>query len=178
MNGNIEFANRSKFTNCNFVITLIFSTGLVLILMSVVLVLTEYLTGCSFTDTQLIQPPINQYSSSGIFAKNSGFSVQPKCFSNVASGEVCASPYVDVPSIFSGLRYGIVILNSGTMKQVKISSTQFTNNDCGVFVSGLHNVKLLNNDFVIGKNNSSLISYPVGADFEYASNFRIEENRF
>ena len=181
MNGNIEFANRSKFTNCNFVIDTNFnSTGLVFDThVKLFGVNGISFTGCSFTDTQTNpNPPINQYSSSGIFAKNSGFSVQPKCFSNVASGEVCASPYVDVPSIFSGLRYGIVILNSGTMKQVKISSTQFTNNDCGVFVSGLHNVKLLNNDFVIGKNNSSLISYPVGADFEYASNFRIEENRF
>ena len=109
---------------------------------------------------------------------NSGFLVQPKCFSNVVSGDVCTIPYVDVPSIFSGLRYGIIIQNAGTMKQVKITSTQFTNNDIGVFVSGLHNVKLLNNDFVIGKSSSGLNSSSVGAYFEHASNFRIEENRF
>lgn len=64
------------------------------------------------------------------------------------------------------------------MNQVKISSTKFVNNNYGVYVSASHNVKLLNNEFVIGKNGINDVS-SVGTYIEgYASNFRIEENKF
>ena len=181
MNNNVEFANRSKFTKCNFLVNNDFYTSGMFFDSHAKLLGVNGIsfTGCSFTNTQTnLNPSARRYASSGISAINSGFSVQPKCFSNVASGEVCAIPYVDVPSVFSGLDYGIVIQDAGTMNQVKISSTQFSNNYFGVYVSGLDNVKLLNNDFAVGKSSPNFISNPCGVYFKNASNFRIEENRF
>lgn len=182
INNNVEFANRSKFTECNFIVNNDFYTSGMFFDSHAKLLGVNGIsfTGCSFTNTQTnLNPSARRYASSGISAINSGFSVQPKCFSNVASGEVCAIPYVDVHSVFTGLDYGVVIQDAGTINQVKISSTQFTDNYFGVYVSGFHNVKLLNNDFVVGKSSSNFISNPpIGAYFEYASNFRIEENRF
>ena len=180
-NNNVEFANRSKFTECNFIVNNDFYTSGMFFDSHAKLLGVNGIsfTGCSFTNTQTnLNPSARSYASSGISAINSGFSVQPKCFSNVASGEVCAIPYVDVHSVFSGLDYGIVIQDAGTMNQVKISSTQFSNNYFGVYVSGLDNVKLLNNDFAVGKSSPNFISNPCGVYFKYASNFRIEENRF
>ncbi len=181
MNNNVEFANRSKFTECNFLVNNDFYTSGMFFDSHAKLLGVNGIsfTGCSFINTQTnLNPSVRRYASSGISAINSGFSVQPKCFSNVASGEVCAIPYVDVPSVFSGLDYGIVIQDAGTMNQVKISSTQFSNNYFGVYVSGLDNVKLLNNDFTVGKSSPNFISNPCGVYFKNASNFRIEENRF
>ena len=181
MNNNVEFANRSKFTESVFLVDNDFySTGMFFDSHVKLLGVNGIsFTGCRFTNEQITpNPSTKRYVSSGISAINSGFSVQPSCSSNIASGEVCAIPYVDVPSVFSGLDYGIVIHDGGALNQVKISSTQFINNYFGVYVSGLHNVKLLNNDFEVGNNRSNFVSNPMGAYFEYASNFRIEENRF
>jgi len=92
MNNSVELANRSKFTDCEFIVDNNFYTTGMFFDAHVKLLGVNGIsfTGCSFTNTQTTTyPSSRRYASSGISSFNSGFTVQPKCLSNLIPGEIC-----------------------------------------------------------------------------------------
>jgi len=181
MNGSLELANSSKFTDCEFIVDNAFdNTGLTFDSHVELLGVNGItFTGCRFTNSRTnYNPPAHRYASTGISAFNSGFTVQPKCLSNLITGEVCDLNDLDIESIFTGLDYGIVAQGSDDFHKVSVLSTKFISNDYGIYLSGVNNAKILNNSFTIAKNNNNLASSPVGLYILGGSGFRIEENEF
>jgi hypothetical protein len=181
MNNNLEFANRSKFTDCDFIIDNDFdNTGLTFNSHVQLLGVNGItFTGCRFTNSRTtFNPPAYRYASSGISAFNSGFKVQPKCLSNLIPGEICTQNDIDIESIFTGLDYGIVAQGCDNFYKISVLSTKFISNDYGIYLSGVNNAKILNNSFTIAKNNNNLAFSPVGLFILGGSGFRIEENEF
>ncbi len=192
MNNNIEFANQSEFINCNFVVDSNFIVDNNNFLTSVGMIFDAHVkllgvngiifTGCTFTNTRTaVNPPtpsgIYPFNC-GIRAFNSGFTVQPKCSSIPFLGEVCDSNKVEIASLFTGLDYGIIALNGDGFYEISILSTNFELNDYGIYLSGINNVRILKNRFIIGKDSNSIVSKPVGLYLQNGSGFRIEENLF
>lgn len=181
MNNNVELANRSKFTDCEFIVDDNFYTAGMFFDAHAKLLGVNGITftGCSFSNAQTTSyPSARRYASSGILSFNSGFTVQPKCLSNLIPGETCDFNDIDVESRFTGLDYGIVAQGSDGFFKISVLSTNFESNDYGIYLSGVNNAKILKNSFVIGKNNNNLASNPVGLYILGGSGFRIEENVF
>lgn len=181
MNGSLELSNRSKFTDCDFIIDNDFSnTGLTFdshVKLFGVNGIT--FTGCRFSNTQTsTNPSARRYANSGIASFNSGFTVQPKCLSNPVIGEICNENDIDIESRFTGLDFGIVANGSDNVYKISVISTKFITNDYGIYLSGVNNAKILNNYFIIGKNNNNITTKPVGLYLQNGSGFRIEENNF
>ena len=101
MNNNVEFANRSKFTGCNFIVDSLYTLGIFFDTHVKLLGVNGIsFKGCSFNAETYLNLSGNGYACSGISALNSGFSVNPKCYPSIASGEVCAISDVELPSVF------------------------------------------------------------------------------
>ena len=181
MNGSLELSNRSKFTDCDFIIDNDFSnTGLTFDSHVKLLGVNGItFTGCRFSNTQTsTNPSARRYANSGIASFNSGFTVQPKCLSNPVIGEICNENDIDIESRFTGLDFGIVANGSDNVYKISVISTKFITNDYGIYLSGVNNAKILNNYFIIGKNNNNITTKPVGLYLQNGTGFRIEENNF
>lgn len=181
MNGSLELANRSKFTDCDFIVDNDFSTTGLNFDCHVKLLSVNGITftGCRFSNTQTsTNPSARRYANSGITSFNSGFTVHPKCLSNPLIGEICNENDIDIESRFTGLDFGIVANGSDNVYKISVISTKFITNDYGIYLSGVNNAKILNNYFIIGKNNNNITTKPVGLYLQNGTGFRIEENNF
>ncbi|MGI5821745.1 MAG: S8 family serine peptidase [Bacteroidales bacterium] len=169
--------NKSVFFNCSFTVNDNFSTSKMKFKSHVELLEVNGITftGCRFNYDI---PSLQSDTCSGIRAFNSGFTVQPKCSSIPFLGEVCDSNKVEIASLFTGLDYGIIALNGDGFYEISILSTNFELNDYGIYLSGINNVRILKNRFIIGKDSNSIVSKPVGLYLQNGSGFRIEENLF
>ena len=176
MDGCLELANRSKFTNCNFIVNDNFYTSELVFDAHVKLFGVNGIsfTGCRFTYDI---PSLQSDTCYGIDAFNSGFTVQPKCSLDPFIGEICNSSNIEFASSFTGFDFGIKAQNGDGFFKVSVLSTNFDSNDYGIYLSGVNNAKILKNRFIIGKDNN-LVLNPVGLYIQNGSGYRIEENQF
>jgi hypothetical protein len=176
MDGSLELANRSKFTNCNFIVNDNFYTSELVFDAHVKLFGVNGIsfTGCRFTYDI---PSLQSDTCYGIDALNSGFTVQPKCSLDPFIGEICNSSNIEFASSFTGFDFGIKAQNGDGFFKVSVLSTNFDSNDYGIYLSGVNNAKILKNRFIIGKDNN-LVLNPVGLYIQNGSGYRIEENQF
>ncbi len=175
--------NRSSITNCNFNSNNDFFIEQSYFFTHVYLngVNGVSFNGCTFNSSLSLSqniPFFISYPNTGIRSFNSGFKVGPNCNSSLYLGEICPDEDILSNSIFTGLDYGIVASSGGDYNLIEINSTQFSNNDYGIFISGVNNPKILKNIFSIGKDSNNITSRPTGLYLKNSTGFRIEENVF
>ncbi|PKP23426.1 MAG: hypothetical protein CVU06_08325, partial [Bacteroidetes bacterium HGW-Bacteroidetes-22] len=180
---NGELMNRSSITNCNFLTNNDFFVDQTHFFCHVYLkgINGVIFSGCSFNSTMTIPqntPFYVSFPNTGIRSINSRFTVKPTCNSALFLGEVCDEANITHSSIFSGLNYGIVASSSGNFSNIEIKSTEFINNDYGIYISGVNNPKILKNRFIISKESQNITNKPVGLYLQNSTGFRIEENQF
>ena len=180
---NGELMNRSSITNCNFLTNNDFFVDQTHFFCHVYLkgINGVIFSGCSFNSTMTIPqntPFYVSFPNTGIRSINSRFTVRPTCNSTLFLGEVCDEANITHSSIFSGLNYGIVASSSGNFSNIEIKSTEFINNDYGIYISGVNNPKILKNRFIISKESQNITNKPVGLYLQNSTGFRIEENQF
>ena len=183
MINNNEISNRSKFTNCEFLVDNDFNFPHQYFDAHVKLhgVNGIVFTGCSF-NCDLTTPygaNENDLSRIGISSFNSGFTVKPQCTTSVLGfGAVCSCNNIVNQSKFKGFDYAIIAEASENPFFVDIQSSNFEDNENGVVLKGINNPRILNNTFSIDKSCNPRNSASFGVKIENSFDFRIEDNTF
>lgn len=164
---NDEIANRSYFTNCDFVVDRLLSDQGSSIddRVSLYKVNGVRFTSCTFSieEEALAAYDLNTRSS-GIRGKESGFVVNGKCNYTPPVGGECAPSDItaqtisessgDVtPSVFRNLHYGVRANGPGSAASVQVSYSLFESNFRGVFLLAMSEPSLFRNRFIISDLN-------------------------
>ncbi|MDL2297379.1 hypothetical protein LJC68_09680, partial [Bacteroidales bacterium OttesenSCG-928-B11] len=168
-NGNIILDNACSFTLCNFSLdqdnllpenNLSFSEHAYLSGVRGV-----KFSGCSFTATSP-----NSFCQ-GINAHNAGFSVKEYCPTTYSFSN-CVCTQSPTRSSFSGFSSGISIYTTGTQHAVTVDRCDFANNNVGMSVEGMNNVRITRSNFVMYSNMEQ------GVTLSDATGYHLEENSF
>lgn len=148
---------------------------------------------CDFINAQSTPLTIQQseHLGKGIIALDANFSVSGTC--DVVSACNPGQPIPPCPpgqlrpSRFIGLDHGINAMQFGTGRTFTVTTSEFTNNICGIYASQVNNFSVLRCSFTSGNREVDLSTHPLEqywqgahrAIYNYAGNgFRIEENSF
>ena len=132
--------------------------------------------GCDFINgSELSGDPkeIDNKYSSGIYSFGSQFYVDHYC---TDPDIVPCAEYK--PSTFSGLNYGIKALGIESVRTVSVSHTNFIDNLTGIYLGGINNATITNNNFEIAEADTSFYTIFGGLYLDYCSGYTVEENFF
>jgi len=114
----------------------------------------------SFTDMRTMANPI--HLTSGILAYNGHFEVFNSASQNCA---------------FTGLYYGIKAYAHGPGKFISVKNSIFDDNFRGIYINGMSNAEITDNNFNINSPYSSL-NGGYGLYLDYSTAYKVEDNNF
>lgn len=132
--------------------------------------------GCTFQNsTNLSSDPNPPSRGRGIASMTSSFSVSSLCTSTYSP---CPPPPATIPTVFQGLSFGIYGASSGSSKSIRVVDASFIDNDRGVYLSGVNNSTVVNNNFKIGTDNTCPNQTGIGVELVNSSGYSVEDNYF
>lgn len=193
-NNGAPIGNRSFFTRCEFTVDDTYRGGNDFYAhVSMWDVSGINFKACDFSNEQSTPLTIqsSEHLGKGIIALDANFTVSGVCDVLSACNPGDPIPECPVgqlrPSRFIGLDHGVNAMHFGTGRTFTVTTTEFTNNICGIYSSEVDNFAVLRCNFISGNREVDLATNPLeeyweGAHrgiYNYGGNgFRIEENTF
>jgi hypothetical protein len=158
MNNYAYVNNLSSFYNCNFIIDqplkrisnytpYLYNKKTIYTLVRISGIKGLNIGGCRFKyENQVCN---SSYKYRGIVANNSSFFINNGCSSNISYGSPCPASDI-IPSVFSGLEYGIYTVGGiDNFTSFSVRNTEFNENRYGLYANGCNNFYLVSNSFKI-----------------------------
>lgn len=110
-----------------------------------------YFTACTFVNTDLNAYPVILTRGTGIRSYDSYFVVQEGCTAAITYPNPCPAAN-QIPTTFGNLTYGISAFSLNPINTVMIKNNKFINCNRGIFLRGIDNATVFNNNFDVGSD--------------------------
>ncbi len=133
--------------------------------------------GNTYQNTRSPLPSLDKRGN-GIYSIDASYTVDryKVCSSYNSISGLCGSYYVNIPSTFKSLQYGVYVQNSTPLTNIVVNDNDFIGCNRSAYFAGTSNTRVTNNRINVGEGLSNLQFLPYGIYLENSTAYSVTNN--